>query len=82
MFWRRLISTEAPASVILIRLMVEAIFLSEGIQKFLYPAWEAAHAARTDWAMLLGSLFLLIRGGGKWSADLCLTAHVTDQLDE
>jgi len=29
--------TSAPAATILIRLMVGGIFLSEGIQKFLYP---------------------------------------------
>ena len=31
--------------------------------------WEMLHASRTDWSMLLGSLFLLIKGGGKWSVD-------------
>ena len=31
--------------------------------------WSMMHAARTDWSMLLGSLFLLIRGGGLWSLD-------------
>ena len=31
--------------------------------------WEMMHASRTDWAMLLGSLFLLIKGGGRWSLD-------------
>src|SRR6185369_5483728 len=45
-FWRRtssmrsvrsLMSTTAPASVILIRLAVGCVFLSEGIQKFLFP---------------------------------------------
>ena len=112
-------------SIFFIRLMVGSVFLSEGLQKFLFPAvrgagrflkiglpapeflgyfvssfevicgilillglftryaavplivimlvaigstkipilinngfWEMAHAARTDWAMLLGSLFL------------------------
>lgn len=30
--------TRAPAAVLLIRLMVGAVFLSEGIQKFLFPA--------------------------------------------
>lgn len=34
--------------------------------------WFMLHAARTDWAMLLGSVFLLIQGGGKWSADQAL----------
>ena len=31
--------------------------------------WEMMHASRTDWAMLLCSIFLLINGGGKWSVD-------------
>jgi len=31
--------------------------------------WRMMHVGRTDWAMLLGSLFLLIRGGGGWSFD-------------
>ena len=31
--------------------------------------WKMAHEARTDWSMLLGSVFLLIVGGGKWSLD-------------
>jgi putative oxidoreductase len=38
----KLLGTTAPAAVILIRLMVGGIFLSEGIQKFLYPAELAA----------------------------------------
>jgi len=35
---RRLLATQAPAAVILLRLMVGAVFLSEGIQKFLFAA--------------------------------------------
>jgi uncharacterized membrane protein YphA (DoxX/SURF4 family) len=31
-------TTQTPAAVVLIRLMVGAVFLSEGIQKFLFPA--------------------------------------------
>ena len=31
--------------------------------------WEMMHGSRTDWSMLLGSLFLLIRGSGAWSFD-------------
>lgn len=136
----RLLSTEAPAAVILIRLTVGAVFLSEGIQKFLFPEtvgagrfakiglpnpevlgplvgcfeiacgslallgfltrldvvplivimltaitttkipilqkdgfWKAAHESRTDWAMLLCSLFLLIKGAGEWSIDRILS---------
>ncbi len=36
LFWK-LLATNAPAVVILIRLMVGGVFLSEGIQKFLFP---------------------------------------------
>jgi putative oxidoreductase len=39
---RRLLSTNAPAATILVRLLVGSVFLSEGIQKFLYPAELAA----------------------------------------
>src|SRR5438309_2228531 len=35
---QKIIATNAPAAVILIRLIVGAIFLSEGIQKFLFPS--------------------------------------------
>lgn len=34
--WRRLMASEAPAAVVLVRLLVGAVFLSEGIQKFLF----------------------------------------------
>jgi len=138
-FVRKLLTTNAPAAVILVRLIVGAVFLSEGIQKFLYPDalgvgrftkigipapevmapfvgvcevacgvlfllglltrfaavtmiidmlvaisttkvpmllhdgfWKMAHEARTDWAMLLGSLFLLMVGAGSWSFDAIL----------
>ncbi len=133
---KKIISTDASKTTIIIRLMVGAVFLSEGIQKFLLPAirgagrfekiglpspeflgifvgafeivcgaliliglltrlasvpiivimlvamastksevlaekgfWEMMHGSRTDWAMLLGSIYLLIRGGGRWSVD-------------
>ena len=31
--------------------------------------WSAAHASRTDFSMLLGSIFLLVVGAGPWSLD-------------
>jgi uncharacterized membrane protein YphA (DoxX/SURF4 family) len=132
----RVLRTQAPAAVILIRLAVGSIFLSEGIQKFLFPDqlgagrfakigipspdllgpfvgsieivcgvlvllglltrlaavplitimlvaiastkipillergfWAMAHEARTDFSMLLGSVFLLIAGAGPASLD-------------
>jgi len=136
---QKIVASHAPGSVVLIRLAVGAVFLSEGIQKFLYPAevgagrfakiglpnpeflgpfvgcfeiacgaailaglltrlaavplitimlvalastkvpillnkgfWTMAHEARTDWSMLLGSLFLLTVGAGRWSLDAVL----------
>ena len=38
------------------------ILINEGV-------WSMLHAARTDWAMLLGSIFLFIKGSGHWSFD-------------
>jgi len=144
MSFRTLVATRAPAAVVLIRLVVGAVFLSEGIQKFLFPDdpdrgaarfakigfaspdftasfvasfeiacgalillglltrlaviptiiimivaisttkiptlldkgfWDMAHAARTDWSMLLGSIFLLIVGAGPWSLDTRLATR-------
>ena len=37
-----------------------------------YGFWGMAHEARTDFAMLLGSIFLLIVGAGAWSLDASL----------
>ena len=134
--FQKLISTDNSRTTIIIRIMMGVVFLSEGIQKFIFPAirgagrfekiglpspeimgsfvgifeivcgvlilfglltrfasiptliimlvaiastkveifitdgfWEMMHASRTDWAMLLGSLFLIIKGGGKYSLD-------------
>ena len=134
-----IIKTDDSKTTLLIRLMVGTVFLSEGIQKFLFPAlrgvgrfqkmglpspeflgnlvagleiicgililigfitrlagipllvimvaaivttkfkilaqdgfWEMMHESRTDWAMLLGSIFLIIKGAGNWSADKTL----------
>lgn len=133
---KRIQSTHAPAATILIRFVVGAVFLSEGIQKFLLPEavgagrfakigfshpellatlvggteivcgllillglltrlaviptiiimivaitstkipilqesgfWKFAHETRTDWSMLLCSIFLLIVGAGRISID-------------
>jgi uncharacterized membrane protein YphA (DoxX/SURF4 family) len=133
------------STIILIRVMVGAVFFSEGIQKFLYPSvrgvgrfikiglpapevlaylvasievlcgililvglitrigaiplivimlvammstkvpilvndgfWQMAHAARTDFSMLLGSLFLFLNGGGTYSLDAYRTTQEED----
>jgi len=38
-----------------------------------YGFWSMMHEARTDFDMLLGSIYLLIVGGGSWSIDAWLT---------
>jgi len=51
------------------------ILLGRGVFGFAPPSlaeygfWSMAHEARTDVAMLLGALFLLIVGAGPWSLD-------------
>jgi uncharacterized membrane protein YphA (DoxX/SURF4 family) len=159
---RKLTTTTAPASVILIRFVVGIVFLAEGIQKFLFPNelaagrflkigipapevmgpfvgaveivcgsliilglltrlaaipliidmcvalistklpillghgfwrfslsklpsygfWSMAHEARTDFAMLLGSIFLLIVGAGAWSLDARLAVKKLQQVEK
>lgn len=37
-----------------------------------YGFWSMAHASRTDFAMFMGSLFLLIVGSGPWAVDVIL----------
>lgn len=140
--FQKIIQTDHSKTTLIIRLMVGAVFLSEGIQKFLFADklgsgrfakiglpdpeflgpfvggfeivcgalvligfltrlasfplliimlvaiattksevlandgfWEMMHGSRTDWAMLLGSIFLIIEGGGKWSVDNNLMAR-------
>ena len=38
-----------------------------------YGFLAMVHEMRTDWAMLLGSLFLILVGGGPWSLDAFLS---------
>lgn len=142
--FKQILQTDNSKTNLLIRLMVGAVFLSEGIQKFLFSEtrgrgrfekiglpspeflgsfvgffeilcgililaglltrlasipliiimlvafattkaevlandgfWEMLHGSRTDWAMILGSVFLLIKGGGKWSIDKILMKNGT-----
>jgi uncharacterized membrane protein YphA (DoxX/SURF4 family) len=54
------------------------IFLGHGFGPFgvrdarFYGFLAMAHEMRTDWAMLLGSILLVIIGGGAWSLDAVL----------
>lgn len=42
-----------------------------------YGFFSMTHETRTDYAMLLGALFILLSGGGRWSADRRLFWDVT-----
>jgi uncharacterized membrane protein YphA (DoxX/SURF4 family) len=46
-----------------------------------YGFWSMAHEARADLCMLLGALYLLIEGAGKWSLDALLSGHRSPHLD-
>lgn len=74
-----------PAAAVLVWIMLVAIFTTKipillgsdflGFQVrelSRYGFWSMAHASRNDWSMLMGSLFLLFVGGGRWSLDLKL----------
>jgi putative oxidoreductase len=63
------------------------ILLGHGIWRFSLPKlanygfWSMAHEARTDFCMLVGSLFLLIVGAGKkWSVDARLTNERVESI--
>jgi putative oxidoreductase len=60
------------ASIPLIIIMLVAIFTTKADILAEKGFWEMMHASRTDWSMLLGSIYLLIRGGGYWSLDKAL----------
>ena len=57
------------ASFSLINIMLVAIATTKAEVLANDGFWEMMHGSRTDWAMLLGGIFLLIKGGGRWSVD-------------
>jgi uncharacterized membrane protein YphA (DoxX/SURF4 family) len=57
------------AAIPLIIIMLVAILTTKSEVLAEEGFWPMMHGSRTDWSMLLGSIFLLIKGGGKWSAD-------------
>jgi putative oxidoreductase len=56
-------------SIPLIVIMLVAITTTKIVNIPVDGFWETAHGARTDFSMLLSSIFLLISGSGKWSID-------------
>lgn len=57
------------ASIPLLLIMLVALATTKASVYATDGFWEVLHGSRTDWSMLLGSIFLLITGGGKWSMD-------------
>jgi uncharacterized membrane protein YphA (DoxX/SURF4 family) len=47
-----------------------------------YGFWSMAHEARVDFAMLLGSIFLLIVGAGACSVDAMLASKQVPNMDK
>jgi uncharacterized membrane protein YphA (DoxX/SURF4 family) len=77
--------TRVAAAILLVNISVALIstkvpiLLGHGFGPFSLPKlprygfWSMAHEARTDFAMWLGSLFLVLTGAGKISADALLS---------
>ncbi len=63
------------AAVPLIIIMLVAFAATKGEVLAQDGFWVMMHGSRTDWAMLLGSVFLLIKGGGYGSADKYFTQY-------
>ena len=57
------------AAIPLIIDMLVAISTTKIPMLFEKGFWAMAHEARTDWSMLLGAIFLLLIGAGRWSLD-------------
>ncbi|MCC5945885.1 MAG: DoxX family protein [Bernardetiaceae bacterium] len=57
------------ASLPLIAIMIVAFATTKSAVYVEQGFGELLHGSRTDWSMLLASIFLLIKGGGYWSFD-------------
>ena len=69
------------ASIPLIIIMLVAIATTKAEILAQKGFWEMLHGSRTDWAMLLGSIFLLIKGSGRWSLDKTLFLTTKNHSD-
>lgn len=57
------------AAVPLLVIMLTAIFTTK-VNVFINEGfWGMMHGSRTDWSMLVGIVFLLVKGSGRWSLD-------------
>jgi len=69
------------ASVPTIFIMLIAIYSTKLTILLDTGLWDMLHAGRTDYAMLLGSIFLLLKGGGRWSIDARLTPPISKNTE-
>jgi uncharacterized membrane protein YphA (DoxX/SURF4 family) len=60
-------------SALLLLINISVAIITTKIPLLHSSFWTFAHEARTDYCMFLGTLLLLIIGGGKWSVDSYLT---------
>jgi putative oxidoreductase len=68
------------AAVLLIIDMIVAISTTKVPILLKSGFWAMAHEARTDWAMLLGSIFLLVVGAGPGSLDARIAAKALSRF--
>lgn len=66
------------AAIPLIIIMLTALFATKTVIFSNEGFWAMMHASRTDWAMLLGSIFLVIKGSGRMSIDWLLLKRKND----
>ncbi|WP_327049074.1 DoxX family protein [Microbispora sp. NBC_01189] len=77
--WARLTATTAPGATVWIRLFVGAVFLSEGIQKFLFP--DRLGIGRFDKAGIpAGGLFATLDGVAEIACGVAILAGFLTRL--
>jgi uncharacterized membrane protein YphA (DoxX/SURF4 family) len=63
------------AAILLLVVMLVAISTTKIPILLRSGFWSMAHEARTDYALLLGAVFLLLVGAGPWSLDARLSTR-------
>ena len=63
-------------SALLLFINISVAIITTKIPMLHTSFWTFAHESRTDYCMFLGTLLLMITGGGKWSFDLRLTENL------
>ncbi len=76
----RVAHTRAPATVILIRIVVGGIFLEEGIQKFLFPAVRGPGRFAAETPLPAPTVFGYLTGGFEIACGLLLMVGLATRL--